>query len=777
MGLRAVVAVGLAVLVSGLGGCGSTAANRRPPAQAVAAGRLEVVLINGGARKRSNVRSHLAHLKGVLALLDAGGVARRDITVFCADGADPAPDMAVRRPDRLPAHWLLDGTRLGRLLSDLVYESSQLEGVRLLPATRGALATWFHAMHDELGPGDTLLLYVTDHGVRRGKEPTVSISLWGERLELEQLGRWLDRFSPGVRLVFWMSQCYAGAFNRLIHGRAPKLALRPNRCGVFSTLPDRPAWGCFPESTADSPRLGHSLRLLELLRPGMALGPAHDRVLLADRSPNVPHRSSQSFARALLQRRARSRGRPLARLADGLLARAWSRTDRFRAERRLADGLGAALGLGRVRSLLAIEAHERGAAELRRRSRTFKRRWRAARRDLSRSAVADFVAAHPEWNAEQLPALMRAHGLKYGRDMRAERERRRLAEQLLAELEPWVAARRGLHQRLDRLHRRELAARELHLRQAVRRGMLLRLRLVLESVAGAVLAAGDPALRARWQALRRCEAWRLPGPAAAPPAWPAPPALPALEAERAALAELRPSWLGVRYGPEDAQRIEQHGLAAGAVVVRSVVPDSPAAAAGFQRGDTILGRPGAPFERPDALRETVMLAAAGRPLALEVLRGEQRLVLRPELAPFPDAIPDRPDALEPDSPAPAITGLRAWQGDIPAEPPVLLFFYATWCGPCKQLAAALPEWERRHGIPVLAVSQQQRETLQDFFAGYQRAFPARRAIDPRGLISDAFRATALPTLVLIDARGRVAAYARGSKALEQKAFRAPAVDR
>jgi len=277
--------------------------------------------------------------------------------------------------------------------------------------------------------------------------------------------------------------------------------------------------------------------------------------------------------------------------------------------------------------------------------------------------------------------------------------------------------------------------------------------------------------------LRRCEAWRLPGPAAGPPAWPVPPALPALEAERAALAELQPSWLGVRYGPEDAQRIERHGLAAGAVVVRSVVPDSPAAAAGFQRGDTILGRPGEPLERPDALREKVMLAAAGRELALEVLRGEKRLVLQPELAPFPDAIPARPEALEPGSPAPATAGLRAWQGAIPEKPPLLLFFFATWCGPCKQLAEALPEWERRHGIPVVAVSHQQRQTLQDFFAGYERMFPTRRAIDPRGLTSDSFRATALPTLVLIDARGRVAAYARGAKALEQEAFRSPAVGR
>jgi hypothetical protein len=66
------------------------------------------------------------------------------ITVFSGDGADPAPDLAVREQQPEAAFWLVEGAPLQpRLRTPVQLVSSDLPGVVLHPAARAALAIWF----------------------------------------------------------------------------------------------------------------------------------------------------------------------------------------------------------------------------------------------------------------------------------------------------------------------------------------------------------------------------------------------------------------------------------------------------------------------------------------------------------------------------------------------------------------------------------------------------------------------------------------------------------
>jgi serine protease Do len=109
-------------------------------------------------------------------------------------------------------------------------------------------------------------------------------------------------------------------------------------------------------------------------------------------------------------------------------------------------------------------------------------------------------------------------------------------------------------------------------------------------------------------------------------------------AEDLALAErLRPSWLGIAFGPVPPATRARLSLTEGAAQVTGVQPGSPARGAGLQPGDIVTGPPGAPFDRPNQIRSFTMLSPHGRPLALEVVRRGARRQLSVTLAPFPDA--------------------------------------------------------------------------------------------------------------------------------------------
>jgi peroxiredoxin len=87
--------------------------------------------------------------------------------------------------------------------------------------------------------------------------------------------------------------------------------------------------------------------------------------------------------------------------------------------------------------------------------------------------------------------------------------------------------------------------------------------------------------------------------------------------------------------------------------------------------------------------------------------------------------------------------------------PYLLFYWATWCKPCK---AALPEvlaFERERNTKVISITDETPRQLKKFFAQWQDPFPEIVGWDELRQSFLAYAVSGTPAFVLIDAEGRI----------------------
>lgn len=197
------------------------------------------------------------------------------------------------------------------------------------------------------------------------------------------------------------------------------------------------------------------------------------------------------------------------------------------------------------------------------------------------------------------------------------------------------------------------------------------------------------------------------------------------------------------------------------VLVRGVIPDSPAERAGLVSGDSILTVGGEAVARPVDVIERVTARAPGERLGLVLRRaGAERIVaVTLEALPNDEALMRKRYV---DHPAPGLRGLTTVQGSL--EPNlgalrgrvVLVEFWASWCVPCHVVAPVISEWSDRYaarGLDVLGVTGDALVTAADA----ARRYDMRYALfsDESGATQRAYRAYALPTLFVIDRRGVV----------------------
>src|SRR5262249_20555749 len=155
----------------------------------------------------------------------------------------------------------------------------------------------------------------------------------------------------------------------------------------------------------------------------------------------------------------------------------------------------------------------------------------------------------------------------------------------------------------------------------------------------------------------------------------------------------------------------------GAAFVDAVYPDSPAKHAGIAAGDVILGPVDHPFTERNQVREWTMLSPVDVPARLEIVRGDARR--RVTLVPKPDPVkwPELPGPPRVGSVAPAVrvTDYRGnVTGALATGKPHVLFFWATWCAPCKASLPTLLDWERTHHVPVVAITDESADQLDGF---------------------------------------------------------------
>ncbi|HET9959214.1 MAG TPA: redoxin domain-containing protein [Polyangiaceae bacterium] len=214
-----------------------------------------------------------------------------------------------------------------------------------------------------------------------------------------------------------------------------------------------------------------------------------------------------------------------------------------------------------------------------------------------------------------------------------------------------------------------------------------------------------------------------------------------------------PAWLGVEVS---LRAPDEPG-----VLVRSVVPDSPAERAGILPYDLILTVKGVQLQRPAQLIANISQCTPGERVAITLLRGGRERLLSATLEAQPDA-----EALlrkrYVESPAPNLVELKSVQGSL--EPNlqglrgkvVVLEFWATWCGPCRLTAPLLSLWSDRHAAEGLAVLGVTADPVAAAAQGAREMGMSYSVFsDETGSTTQAYRAFALPTLFVIDRRGRV----------------------
>lgn len=735
------------------------ATSTAPATPSVDTAHLYALLLNGGGMARQNYQSHFLHVRQIFGMLEEAGVPPQHISVFGSDGEDPGLDMCRREEQPEDDFWLLDGTRLwAPLRTPMQFTSTSLPGATIHPATQASLTDWFATTGKTLTAGDVLLLYVTDHGMRGAKDPTEnSITLWGkdERLTVRELADLIATLPAGVRVVALMSQCFSGGFADLPALVAEKGKPAGTVCGYFSSTADRMAYGCYPENRGKD-NVGHSFRFLEAVAAQGSFPVAHDAVLVSDTTPDVPLRTSDLHAEAMLQMAAERSGSELDPYVDRLLAEAWSDRARHEPTLRLLDRTSAAFGMFSPRSLAELQAQAGSLPDVGAELDSHKSVWSATLRAAAHANLERFLAANPTWGDRFTPTKVASL---------TPEEARRLTPELLAALAAATAKDAKVESRLETLRERGEESAELAYRMAVREAVVLRLRaLLIDVAAGTYLErhASDTERRDA-AALLACEQFALPPLPTDTHALSEPERFPPLEDDLALAKATMPGWLGIQFRPAPDAVRQRRKLRDGAATVVAVYPSSPASAAGLETGDILLGPPGAPFEESAQVREWTMLSTLDQPRTLRVLRGERETDVTITPGPRPLKWPSLPGPPKVGAEAPAL-GLTPYRGTPPTKltgTSHLLFFWATWCGVCKASLPELTAYEQATGTQVVAISDENPAQLDHFFASHTGPFPKLVAIDDLRRSFLAYGVSGMPTFVLVDASGTVRQVQRG----------------
>lgn len=86
--------------------------------------------------------------------------------------------------------------------------------------------------------------------------------------------------------------------------------------------------------------------------------------------------------------------------------------------------------------------------------------------------------------------------------------------------------------------------------------------------------------------------------------------------------------------------------------------------------------------------------------------------------------------------------------------PVVLYFWATWCGACKMTSPTVDQYARSHPeVTVLGVAMDEEAAVRAYLKETPRSFQVVPASEQ---VQQAWPVRALPTTVVLDTQGRIA---------------------
>jgi thiol-disulfide isomerase/thioredoxin len=196
------------------------------------------------------------------------------------------------------------------------------------------------------------------------------------------------------------------------------------------------------------------------------------------------------------------------------------------------------------------------------------------------------------------------------------------------------------------------------------------------------------------------------------------------------------------------------------MALQVVFPDSPAERAQLQPGDVVLGNPERPFDAPLDMLEWTLTAERGARLPLAFKRGDEIFVTQVTLEAWPTAAGDPARLFAGQRvPAVALSDLDGVPIDLIGTEHVL-FFWATWCGPCKVAVPELLEWSGARGIVPVAITDEAPAVVNRWAKKWKDAFPVV-ALDAQRTSFQVHGVHAVPTFIHVDADGLILARQEG----------------
>ncbi len=225
-------------------------------------------------------------------------------------------------------------------------------------------------------------------------------------------------------------------------------------------------------------------------------------------------------------------------------------------------------------------------------------------------------------------------------------------------------------------------------------------------------------------------------------------------------------WLGISVGnmkepipgaPEDARAMIQRSYVGG-----------PARAAGLRRGDVIVraGAHEAIKQYQDYIGEARKVQI-GETIALGVLRDGERIDVELTMIEKPGNMKTWRKRHFPGTEAAGwdVEALRPADGGRltsaeAGDKPQVLYFWATWCGPCRKTSPQFEAAFKEHGadVAMVAISTEERDVLDPAVAASTFTYPVGR--DDTGYAKWDYEVKSLPTIVLVE-DGKVTAWDYG----------------